>query len=201
MRFAIIHTKSPGKSSMVTTKILSSTILLQKVKIIRNRTWAPNQHISSMISEVSCDISINSFIIPVWCDHQSTLLLTICSEDTWENHHSLWIQQGDIDLRPALSKQPRDKSPLIHTKRLHTHCLSGTDFASQKCNEKVQLSWKINYLIISQNPIQISDWRGNERVPLLKDWSSEYLLLFWYWHFPLCFRKISHEVYTHLIHY
>jgi len=98
---------------------------------------------------------------------------------------SIWYRETS-SLRTASGQSRKHKSPLSHTKRLHTRRPSGTDFGSQKCKEKVQLSWKINYLIISQNPILISDWRGNERVPLLKHRCSKYLLLFWHWHFPLC---------------
>ncbi len=123
-----------------------------------------------MISKESYDKypSIHPFIIPVCCDHKSSLLLTICSEDTWENPHSLWIQQGDIDLikRDQLSPNSlRTKSKTQITidsnKKAPTHFPSGTNPKMQW--KTVQLSWKINYCIIcSQKTIQIFDWREND---------------------------------------
>lgn len=109
-----------------------------------------------MISEGSCDTypSIHSsfhssFYNMLWKRMREPSL-----PSGYNKAISIWYRETS-SLQTASGQSRTHKSPLIHTKRLRTHCPSGTDFGSPKCDEKVRLSWKINYLIIlSQNPFR-----------------------------------------------
>ncbi len=139
-------------------------------------------------------IYIHPFIIPVCCDHKSSLLLTICSEDTWENPHSLWTQPGDMDLiqrdqLPPKSLRTKSKTQITidSNKKAPTHFPSGTNPKMQW--KTVQLSWKIDYFIIlikKHSDIWLKGkWLNS--VPVLKDM----YLLFFYVDIFLCFRFVQ----------
>ncbi len=134
-------------------------------------------------------IYIHPFIIPVCCDHKSSLLLTICSEDTWENPHSLWTQPGDIDLiqrdqLPPKSLRTKSKTQITidSNKKAPTHFPSGTNPKMQW--KTVKLSWKIDYFII---PIKKTfRYLTEGKMTQLGTCAQRHVFTFFLrWHFPL----------------